>query len=510
MNAKSYPLQVLALAILVVWTLFMWEGYKGFSLSDEGYLWYGAQRVLRGEVPIRDFMAYDPGRYYWSAAVMSLAGDNGIMTLRAAAAIFETIGLFVGLMVIAGSARKPNLVYLFSAAITLEAWMFLYYKVYDTTLSILLVGGLTFLIQKPSAWRYFGTGLCVGLAAIFGRNHGMYGVAGSIGVMIWLRIKRWSDVGFLKGFTLWAGGVVAGFTPILCMALLMPGFAVPFWESIRFLFEIKATNLPLPVPWPWAVNFVSAPPSEAIRQVLVGMFFIGTLVFAVLSLIWVVVHRFTGRNFSPALVAASLLSLPYAHYAYSRADVAHLAMGIFPLLIGCLSLLAAQPGKIKWPMMLILCGASLWVAFIYHPGWMSLTAKYIGVNISGNNLLVDPATANDVELLRSLAERYAPDGQSFVATPFWPGAYALLGRKSPMWEIYALFPRSRAFEQAEIERIEAAKPKFVLIFDYSLDGRDALRFQNTHPWIDQYIINHFEPLPDSPNPAYQLYKAKDY
>jgi hypothetical protein len=508
MKGKLYILQILALAIFVVLALFMWQGNKGFDLWDEGFLWYGAQRVVVGEIPIRDFMAYDPGRYYWSAALMSFCGNNGIMTLRIAAAIFEIIGLFLGLLLIAAAAKKQSVIYLLLSAVILGAWMFLYYKVFDITVSVFLVGALTFLIQNPTSRRYFVAGLCVGVAAIFGRNHGVYGAAGSIGVMAWLRIKREGGPGFLRGFANWAVGVVAGFTPIFCMALLIPGFAFAFWESVRFLFEIKTTNLPLPIPWPWLVNFPSVSPGEAIRQVLIGLYFIGMVFFGVLSISWVVINQVSRKEVSPALVAASFLALPYAHYAYSRAAVAHLALGVFPFLIGCLAALATQPWKVKWLLAFLLCGASLWVTVVYQPGWRCRTGKWVKMEISGSELLIDPVTARDVALIRRLVQRYAPDGRAFIATPFWPCAYALMGQKSPMWEIYALFPRSEAFEQGEIERIKAARPGFVLIVDYPLDGRDALRFQNSHPLIHQYIMDHFERVSDSSFYNYQIYRAK--
>jgi hypothetical protein len=169
-----------------------------------------------------------------------------------------------------------------------------------------------------------------------------------------------------------------------------------------------------------------------------------------------------------------------------------------------------QPAKFKWPFALLFGVASIFVVYPLHP-WSQCGASMqcVDVEIYGRKFQIDPRTADDISLLRRLAGKYAPDGQSFIATPYWPGAYALLERKSPMWEIYALFPRKQAFEQAEIARIRSAMPKFAIVIDLPLDGRDDLRFRNTHPLIHQYILDNFDRLPNSSNPAYQVYTAKE-
>ena len=170
--------------------------------------------------------------------------------------------------------------------------------------------GIGFLVQHPTSGRYFLTGLCVGLVAVFGRNHGVYGVAGSLGIMAWLTIKRVDQPGFIKGFALWAIGVTVGFTPILLMILLVPGFATAFWESLLFFFEIKATNLTLPVPWPWRVAFGSVSVDEAIRGTLIGLLFIAMVVFGIFAIAWGIWQKFHKKTVSPTLIAAASWHCP--------------------------------------------------------------------------------------------------------------------------------------------------------------------------------------------------------
>ena len=225
---------------------------------------------MLGEVPIRDFMAYDPGRYYWSAAVMSVWGDSGIVPLRGRRDILP--GDWRDFRPIRGCPwidETSLLLFCFYRPIMFVMWMSSGSKYHDNSQPLILIAGADVLIEKPTKSRYFFAGLCVGLAAVVGRNHGVYGVAGSAGVMLWLSIKRQTAPGFCMASD-GAAGVAVGYLPVIVMLLLVPGFAAAFWESIRFQFEIKATNLPLPVPWP-GVPTDTLPTPEATRQVMEGL-----------------------------------------------------------------------------------------------------------------------------------------------------------------------------------------------------------------------------------------------
>jgi hypothetical protein len=498
-----------AISCAIVTGLFFWQGWQGFNLYDEGFLWYGAQRVMVGEVPLRDFQSYDPGRYYWSAAIMTIWGDAGIVALRAAIAACQVVGLTIALLLISGRSRRPNVLMIVLAAATLSVWMYPRHKLFDITISIALVAALAFMIRKASPKSCFAAGVVVGLAAVFGRNHGVYAVAASIASIAWLA-RRENAFRFPGYLAAWAAGVAAGYLPMLAMIVFVPGFATAFWESVVFLFEMQGTNLPLPVPWPWLVPTGTAFSIATAQDFLIGMFFVAVLVFGVLGIAWIIRQELRHKPVAPELVSCVFLSFPYAHFAFSRSDIGHLSQGIFPLLVGCFVAMRNLRGSLKWPLAILLTAASLFIMLPQQPGWIC-RIKYncIETEVAGNDLNVDLGSANSLRILKELVGTYSPDGRSFVATPFWPGAYAVFSRKSPGWEIFALFPRSEAFQLKEIENISKANPGFVLVWDYALDENEDLRFRNSHPLIDRFFREHFDQLPDSgQNPAYQIYKPR--
>jgi hypothetical protein len=125
-------------------------------------------------------------------------------------------------------------------------------------------------------------------------------------------------------------------------------------------------------------------------------------------------------------------------------------------------------------------------------------ANWREVSIDGDMLKVAPSEADAIELLGRLADRYACNGRSVFVTPYWPGAYAVLRRKAPVWEIYALFSRSSEFQEREIERIKAADPGFAVIINGALDGKEQWRYANTHPLIERLVRETFIPVEGPP------------
>lgn len=469
------------------------EARYGFSLWDEGFLWYGVRRVMAGEVPIRDFMSYDIGRYYLSAAMMALLGSDGLFALRVSLGIIQAlaVGLATYLVLKDRDDDTPLMFYALLAAIIFTSWMVLQFRVTDSAAAITLIAALSFALQKPAPFRWFVAGLACGLVAMIGRNHGVYGVAGLVGALLIAHpASNWRDAPRAV-VAAWAG-VLIGYLPNLVMLLLVPGLAKAFWADIAFVFRMGSTNLALPVPWPWTAFGPGWPTLEVVRAFLLGTFFLALPLFGVCSLVWMMLLRRSDSLAKESVFAATaLLALPYAHYAFSRADLAHLGIGIFPLLIGVLTL-PRVAAFVRFVVAGILTAASVFVTAPIHPAYVAaLERNWHEASIDGDTVTVSTEVAGEVALLNRLAQRYACHNETFLAAPVWPGAYALLGRKAPVWEIYPLFNRDAAFQEAEISRITAARPAFVVLNEEPVDGRLDLLYERTHPLIDQYIRDNF-------------------
>jgi hypothetical protein len=500
---------VAGIALCVAAAYFALNVGKGFDLRDEGFLAYGVQGVLAGEVPIRDFVAYDPGRYYW-AALWALLVGQGPIGMQIAAAAFGALGVFAALLAIGSGWPRlgwREYGYLAVCAALLGTWMYpsYYFSPYNLGAALFATAMLTALVRNPSPRWYFLAGVAVGLLAVMGRNHGVYAAVASAGLILWLNLRRTSEPNLVRAAASWSIGVVVGYLPVLLMVLLVPGFAGSFWESIQFLFEARATNIARPVPWPWRIDVSQLPFDVAWQQIALGCVFVALPLYAVGSLSWVVLRRIRREPVNPALVASAFLTVPYAHYVFSRADLPHMASGIGPALVGAAALLADRRWTIRWPGVLALLALCLSATLAMHPAFRCAETGCTRLTIGGDSIMAPEGAAHEAALFRRLADKYAPHGEPFLATPYWPGAYPLLDRRSAQRDIYALLPRPVAFQRDEIERIEAAKPAFIVISDAPLDGDPRLTLKSTNPLLYRFVVDHYREVPEAAPPPTRVF-----
>jgi hypothetical protein len=501
---KFHTYLLLALSATLCLIAFLLEGHVGFDLADEGFLWYGVQQVMHGNVPIRDFFAYDIGRYYWCAFFGSIFHNDGIMCLRAAAAALAAVAICLATMLVDERTRKRSFLVCIAVSVFLIAWMVPRHKVFDISSSLLILFSLTRVMQSQTPRAFFVNGLVIGLAAVIGRNHGVYGVVGFVGIaaLLW---RQGLTLNWRALLPTWICGVAVGYSPVLLASVLIPGFFNSFVFAL--LFNLKEYNpLPLPVPWPWISAF-SHP--FVFQDVAVGCMYAFLVLFNAIGALYLLYAAARRRPVDPLLASCVLLSLGYTHHAFSRAGIGHLAQGIFPMLIGVLAL--QTMGSLAKPLRLALLAtvvvASLAAVLPYHPKIASIGNHWVTVDIGQDRLRIHPAMAYVINSIRPLIHNYAPDGR-VVATPLWPGLYPMLSVKSPLFDIYGLFKRRADFQRQEIARLAAYNPSLIIVQDNAIDGRDQQRFSRTHEIENDYIRQNYSELSCNIMPDLRVYIAR--
>lgn len=488
---------VLWLALLTVFFSVGWfllDGDLRLNLADEGLLWYGTRAVRLGLVPLRDFQSYDPGRYLWTAA-WSFCLGQGVLSLRLACVFFQCFGVFAGLL--AARRLSRNWLFLICVALLLCAWMHPRYKVFEQSIALMAVYAGVLLLERPSLKRHWWLGIFGGLAAFIGCNHGAYHILAFGIIIAW---AAW-DAGWrewLRRVVVWGAGLVVGYLPQWLMFLFVPGY---FRAFLRYIGAIgsNGTNLVMPVSWPWLIRS-DLPLWVWISAVVEGCWYIALLAFFVFVAIRVWQLGRKRLLLNPVLVVATCVSLPYAHYVFSRPDIVHLAHGAPTVALGLIALgFTFSEGRWRLGQIFapILMGASLLANLFQFGVTGELIAppdSFFAVDLKGERMLVGPYYARVLATARHLARDLAKPDEPILFMPLMPGLYPFTDRLSPTKRTYFVFPSAEE-DRALLAEIKAAGVEWVMLQDYALDGRDDLRFRNTNPMVCQYLRQNFENVP---------------
>lgn len=485
-------------------------GSIGIDLSDEGYLWYGVIRTAAGDLPLRDFQSYDPGRYLWSAA-WSLALGQGIVSLRLSLAIFQVIGLSCGLLAARRISTHPASQAFFGLVLLL--WAYPRHKLFESSMAMINVYIATRVMERPTPRTIFVCGVIVGLCATFGRNHGLFYAVGQLAVLllVFLRARPARPLHLL-----WCmgGGIVLGYLPVLILVALAPGFAEGFFASLRQL-----GTMPRPIPWPWLI--AGAPYQSALHFSTSWLTSICYLALALgYPVILLVALRRRGEpmNGQTILYACACIGAGNAHHAFNRADVPHLAQAIHPFILGMLAL----PMALRWSTRGI---ASIWGSVALITVTMSLymhrqsiaalfpTAVsgpgYTTLYVGEDRLQLPKRVAEELSAVEVAIRSRVPADEPLFILPYRPLYYPFLDRQAPTWGIFFLRAGQGESDAEMIRKLEEKGVDWILLTNG--DIADIPPLTQIRPLLMSHIQSKFRPVPHPLlGPPYRLLQRRQF
>lgn len=502
-EARKFLIEALLVSIVLMGGAFLANAHQGLSWADEGLLWYGSQRVYAGEIPVRDFFSYDPGRYYWTAAFYSLFSNTSLRTTLIAGGAFASLALSLTLFTLAKAGVNRSWRWLLAVAICI-AFTFPRHKIYEQSLSLVLACAIYFvLVSGASPKRWCLLGLVTGLAAVMGRNHGVFFLVGSSLTMGFLFLTQ-RKVLRSASFVSYSGGVVIGYAPIWLLCIFNTSFLHSFWSS---LLKTAGWQIPLQIPFLWNVDLTSM--SVPMKWHAIGVGLICLLIPATyfFSAIWVggkhIVRLANRRHLM--LASFSFAGIPYLHQAFDRADFGHIAQGILPGLgaLVCICVLASSGERrirgTQWlGISLLLITVATWAPYVPYARLSLLEAESPGstseFSMDGTIYRIERYQA---ALLRKVKQLQlacdVSDGQ-FLAAPHFPGLYAFLNIAAPHWDSYYVYNRSPELQRQHL----AAMPEIKLALiapDATIDGLERLKFANMYGESLRYIEDKLERSP---------------
>jgi hypothetical protein len=477
---------VAAFVVLMTLWLLRWDEPVD---ADEGYLWYGTQRIVAGEVPLRDFRSYEPGRYVWCAPAVGLLPYR-LSALRASSHAFSFCGVSTALVAL--RAAEVPLAGTGLAAVAIGAWAFPQYKLFEPAVALVVFAAGFVLISDPLPATALLAGVAVGIAALVGFNLFVYASTTMTVLALWVIVG--ADVSRMLPLWVVVGTVVAA-SPMIIMLVCSSSFRRVFvHRRIVAVVRRGSSNLPTPLPLPWL------PPTSAFahigqrRRLAFGWLFV---VVAVVPAVVLMIEAVIGvapddDPASAARLAAAATGLMWWHHAYSRADVVHLAQSMMPLLL--LAVLAVNPS----PWSIVASGVAAAGSIALTAGelrptfWWSTRRHVVRRRVArGGSIPLRP----DQDRLLDVVENLRSEGDSVLAVPVLAWVYAVLGLRSPVYDTFCVYPANASEQEQMLAEVRRAGVTLAVVFDLALDDREELRFAETHPRVWRWLCNEFEAVP---------------
>ncbi|HPC78274.1 MAG TPA: glycosyltransferase family 39 protein, partial [bacterium] len=245
----------LFLFVLIISILFLYGSINiSYNMYDEGIVVYGASRILKGDIPYRDFWTmYAPGQFYTVAFLFKIFGENLFVSRVYSATVNLLIVLLVYFIVKKVSDERLALLSMVLSTLWMGGWG-LFYSSPTPSGTFWSLLGIYFVIDFLSTEKVsslFTGGIITGIGAIFRHDIGGYTFIASTIVILFYAYLKISDRSIKDTIKLWGrylAGTVAGFLPFAIYFLVNVPFGEIIYDLIIFPGKVflRVRDLPYP------------------------------------------------------------------------------------------------------------------------------------------------------------------------------------------------------------------------------------------------------------------------
>jgi len=477
----------------------------GINLGDEGYIVYGSARVLRGQLPVSDFMSYPPGSYFLLAIFFKLFGES-LLVSRFMEMTFLVIDGILTFYI--GKRLMPERWALVPSFI-LIAFPGFWHKVFLTFSLLLPLVMLLRFLERRTMVRILGVGWAVGMALVFRIEAALFSSITILAVLfcyhIWkdgvFLINREALSGFLKELTLCGLAALSILTPVLIYYHYQSDLG-RFFHSLREGYG--SSNIA------WTGDFFEKPSLlRIITKFRIGknLFFFLTAVLYLYFSGKAVVHFFIEKRkdfplFIPILFLG-VLCLIYPYIAFSNAhllQVAAMSYVLFSLLIYSIWQRKGLKSRTCSIFLILLLCLYLFDNFKWRSHFASGSiSRLYRMRVEGARLISSHKANIYVEnknfdATDGLIRFFEGKNGYLLPLTFESMVNFLTGLENPTRHTILTPPllQSVAQQREVIGDIERYKIKYLLIMKPIWEGRESLGFRVYAPLIYEFVSEHYQ------------------
>lgn len=478
--------------VIIVLCLFLGLGryLNGIGLGDEGFLAYGAVRVLEGQVPNRDFVSYQPPLSFYTIAIMFKLFGTSLVSMR----IFGLcIYIIIPLSIYALSRCLSSRVIALATAVPatvlgLPYFDFVPFAVWQGVAATLLAA--LFIIQAGATgrrWWAFLAGLTTALTILLRHDQGFYlSVAILVYALALKFTKRDSTYqphpGKMIGF--WLVGLVSLLLPLGIYWLICGAIPHMFEQLVASILKIYVKTSSLPMP---AIS-LDQPLKANVLTALVYLPIIVEILIAVWLLVCFARKRFHVKDAHAGFIV--VLSMLFYCQVLTRSDVYHLLITLPPFFVLCAWLLEGgskasgiiigkwcgrdsvfRGGTVTVVAVMLLVAETAGIFCLLNAKTVLLSSPdepTTKILLKRAGVYVEPVTAGMVEKIVGKIQMHASPDRSILCLPYHPMFYFLSGRRNPTrWNYLWPGDQNQDDYRTLVKQAQNDQPAIVVIFDKS-------------------------------------------